>query len=264
MPAFNSEKYIAEAIQSVLDQDYENFELLIINDGSVDNTENEIRRFTDSRIRYFKQENRGVSVARNVGLENMDGDFFCFLDSDDKLPPNSLNSRLLIFEKNDNIEFVDGVVELWDCTFHDLIETKKLNFSGNPFYALCQIDNSCFFGPTWMIKRIAKKEYKFKEGLSHGEDLLFYLTISKNGELYEASGDVVYQYRTGNESAMKDLDGLWNGYKSVYLELKNCYPQNRAINNIFKRKITSIMIKSFLTKGQIFRSLKVLYDFASL
>src|SRR5687767_1726855 len=94
MPAFNAEKFIEAAIQSVLDQTYSNIELIIINDGSSDRTEEKIFKFNANCIRYFKQENKGVSAARNQGLENMRGDFFCFLDADDIYPLNSIASRM--------------------------------------------------------------------------------------------------------------------------------------------------------------------------
>jgi glycosyltransferase involved in cell wall biosynthesis len=110
MPAYNAEKYIAEAINSVLNQSYPEFELLVINDGSSDQTAKIIRSFFDSRIKYFKQNNQGVSSARNTGLENMKGVYFCFLDADDVMPQDSLKSRLEIFNSNNKIDFVDGKV----------------------------------------------------------------------------------------------------------------------------------------------------------
>ncbi|MBK8309957.1 MAG: glycosyltransferase family 2 protein [Chitinophagaceae bacterium] len=78
MPAYNVSFYIADSIQSVVDQTYSNWELLIINDGSTDNTAEVVQKFTDPRIRYFEKENGGVSSARNVGLDEMKGDFFAF------------------------------------------------------------------------------------------------------------------------------------------------------------------------------------------
>ena len=78
MPAYNSGKYIADTIKSVLSQQYAYWELLIIDDGSTDNTREVVQTFKDGRIKMFAQPNAGVSAARNNGLEQMSGSFFCF------------------------------------------------------------------------------------------------------------------------------------------------------------------------------------------
>lgn len=90
MPAYNLEPYISEAIQSVLTQTYKNFELIIINDGSTDHTQDVINKFSDSRIKAIRQDNMGVSVARNVGIAHAAGEYICFLDGDDRYEPKFL------------------------------------------------------------------------------------------------------------------------------------------------------------------------------
>lgn len=83
MPAFNAEKTIVRAIDSVLKQTYSNIELLIINDGSTDNTREIVSKYRDSRVALINQGNKGLSGARNTGLENIKGEYVTFLDSDD-------------------------------------------------------------------------------------------------------------------------------------------------------------------------------------
>src|SRR5687768_10401875 len=112
MPVHNAGRFVREAIQSVLDQSYSNWELLIINDGSIDDSAKQINQLQDERIKLFNQEHRGVSAARNVGLAHMRGDYFCFLDADDVLPPRSVEARLREFDET--IAFVDGEVDIFD------------------------------------------------------------------------------------------------------------------------------------------------------
>lgn len=83
IPTYNRAHLISKAIQSVIDQQYNNWELLIIDDGSNDNTKIVVSTFNDSRITYFHQTNKGRSAARNLGIELAKGDYICFLDSDD-------------------------------------------------------------------------------------------------------------------------------------------------------------------------------------
>jgi len=89
-PTYNRASFISRAIQSVIDQEYANWELLIIDDGSTDDTEQVVATFSDDRIKYHWQENAERSVARNKGVELAQGTFICFLDSDDRYLPNHL------------------------------------------------------------------------------------------------------------------------------------------------------------------------------
>lgn len=263
LPVFNAERYLGQAIESVLHQTYPHWELLIVNDGSKDGSMEVVRSFSDSRIRLFEQENGGVSSARNIGLRHMLGEHFCFLDADDALTPISLESRLRVLEGNEAVRYVDGAVEVMDEPMQVTLETRRQAFSGNPFKALLEIDQSCFFGPTWMIRRVPGAVYQFKEGLTHGEDLLFYLSLAKEG-LYQAVPEVIYKYRAGNVSAMSNLDGLWAGYKGIYRELRSHFDVSAGNLKKFKRKVTSIMFKSYLGHGRPLAAARVLLEYFDL
>ncbi len=90
MPAFNVAPFIGEAIESVLRQSLEEWELIVVNDGSTDNTPDVVRRFDDPRIQLIEQMNLGVSIARNKGMEDARGEFTLFLDADDRLLPDAM------------------------------------------------------------------------------------------------------------------------------------------------------------------------------
>ena len=105
MPAYNRETYIRESIDSVLAQSFTDFELIVVDDGSTDATAAIVESYTDRRIRLIRQSNRGVSVARNTGLEAARGQFITFLDSDDLYYPDFLNTlfRLIRSTKTDMV-----------------------------------------------------------------------------------------------------------------------------------------------------------------
>ena len=91
IPTYNRANIVIRAIQSVLNQTYQNFELLVIDDGSQDNTEEIVTGIHDNRIKYIRHEkNKGVAAARNTGIEAAKGEFIAFLDSDDEWLPNKL------------------------------------------------------------------------------------------------------------------------------------------------------------------------------
>ncbi len=100
-PAYNSEKYISDAINSVLSQSYSNWEMIIADDCSTDNTASIINHFVDPRIKYIRlNENSGAAVARNTALENANGNFIAFLDADDIWKPEKLEKQLIFMQTN--------------------------------------------------------------------------------------------------------------------------------------------------------------------
>ncbi len=99
MPAYNAERTIESSIRSVLSASSDCFELLIINDGSTDNTEKIIKSFADSRIKYIKKENSGVSDTRNYGLKNACGEYITFIDSDDCYTHSAIDKIIEYIEK---------------------------------------------------------------------------------------------------------------------------------------------------------------------
>ena len=103
VPAYNAEQFLDETLESVLSQTYENWECIIVNDGSTDNTESIAKRWCkrDARFRYFYKENGGLSSARNLGIKYSNAEYIAFLDADDILTPDSLEVRInVLIEQN--------------------------------------------------------------------------------------------------------------------------------------------------------------------
>jgi len=239
MPVFNAAKYVSEAIESVLNQTYTSWELIIVNDASTDNSEVVIKKFQDSRIRYFYQEHGGVSKARNVGLADMQGQYFCFLDADDVLPRESLESRLSIF--NDAVDFVDGTVKVFDSEMGRELTRWAPKRKGDVINNLVRLNGYCFFGPTWMVKRKNSVSYKMREDLKHGEDLIFYISIANMGS-YSYTPETILHYRKHGQSAMHNTEGLANGYAAMrrilFTEFRSYFRLlNRCVYDFKTRKI---------------------------
>lgn len=101
IPIYNAEKYLEECLNSIKNQTYKNFEVIMVNDGSKDDSETICMNFlrSDSRFRYLKKENAGVSSARNVGLDNVEGDYITFIDADDWVDENYLELLIATVKK---------------------------------------------------------------------------------------------------------------------------------------------------------------------
>ena len=99
VPVYNKEKFVANTIRSVLNQNFTDFEIIIVNDGSTDQSEQEIAALEDSRIRYFYKENEGVAIARNFGISHATASYICFLDGDDYWYPSFLETMFYYISK---------------------------------------------------------------------------------------------------------------------------------------------------------------------
>jgi len=106
MPAYNADACIASAIESVLIQNYRNFELIIVDDGSTDNTRDMVAGFEDQKIKYFYQENAGPAAARNLALKKANGAFIVNLDADDMITPDFIARHLQEFEKHPEVDLI--------------------------------------------------------------------------------------------------------------------------------------------------------------
>jgi teichuronic acid biosynthesis glycosyltransferase TuaG len=129
-PVYNSEKYIGETIKSVLLQTHCNWEMLIVDDCSKDNTVGVINRYTDQRIKYIRlNENSGAAVARNKALEIAKGSYIAFIDADDMWKPNKLEKQLNFMRKH-NIGFSFTGYEILKESYNKVIKVPlKLNYS---------------------------------------------------------------------------------------------------------------------------------------
>lgn len=99
IPLYNKESYIGKTLNCVMNQSFSDFEVIIVNDGSTDGSVDIVKQINDGRIRLFHQENQGVSVARNKGMELAESDYFCFLDADDEWTGNYLENLFTTIEK---------------------------------------------------------------------------------------------------------------------------------------------------------------------
>ncbi len=252
MPVYNGSRFLRDSVNSVLRQTHPNWELIIVDDGSMDDTAAIMRTYTDARIRcFFQPSNLGVSAARNVGLSRMTGDYFCFLDCDDYLTDHSLESRLKVF-KTCNSSFVDGAVQVVAADLSTLFKVWVPTVDGDVFKELCLLTGRCFFGPTWMVKTSVLKNIKFDETLRYAEDLWFYIQLAANGEVYRATSEVILKYRKHGNSAMSNLAGLALGYGALYKKIKSNYRKRLGRLPLWylNLRIKKIMFLSFVAARQ--------------
>jgi glycosyltransferase involved in cell wall biosynthesis len=186
MPAYNSEKFISEAVDSIRKQGYEPLEIIVIDDGSTDGTASCIKSLGDD-IRYVYQVNSGPAAARNRGITMSRGDVIAFLDADDYWPANKLTIQLAHMNINPNIEVVLGRIRFTGF----LTEAeRRLRFEGR--------DNTMInvnLGSGVFRKTVFDKVGLFDEALRHYEDHDWFLRAREKGVSMIIVKDVTLYYR---------------------------------------------------------------------
>ena len=230
VPVYNAEKFLHKCICSILSQTYADFELILINDGSIDNSRDICNHYeqSDSRVRVFHKENGGVSSARNIGLGNAQGDWVCFVDSDDTLPCDALEMMI----NNDAVDLIVGGFMM------NPKEVEEYPIWGNSG-AVSQEEISSFlnynidtilFRVPWakLFKRniISKNYILFDENLRFGEDTLFvvsYLLHTKSISLcnnicynyYSIAEEYILKYKDHNDKIIEYSDKIIEHYKRL-------------------------------------------------
>ena len=135
IPLYNKEPIIAKTLKSVLSQDYSDFEIVVVDDGSTDNSVVIVEAIHDSRIRFIRQENGGPSKARNTGVKNAKGEWILFLDADDEMLPNTLSYFSSMISKVAEAKIFLG--EVLFCKNGVISKANQYNegYVNNPFRA---------------------------------------------------------------------------------------------------------------------------------
>lgn len=208
LPTYNgaSRGFLADAIKSVLNQTYKKFELLIIDDGSTDNTKELCANYPDPRVKYFYQENTGVSVARNNGIQKSSGEFICFLDDDDMWLEEKLEKQIKLSQKKDfGLSFTSLEIISQDGQRTGAVGGK--NATGNVFEEML-VANLVNCTSSVMVPRGVLEEIGFfKEHLAYAEDYDLWLRIAKKYPLHSIP-EVLVLYRKHENNVSKKLDKI--------------------------------------------------------
>lgn len=247
VPIYNAEAYVAECIESILYQSFSDFELILINDGSADNSLEICNKYAgkDSRIQVVSVENGGVTSARQHGLKLATGFYICFVDADDSIPPNSLQD---LFAAHDDADIVIG-------TYREISADKKVThpitdipseFTGTD-YIRFQLENRLFHSP-WakLIKSSCFDEttLAIPRTIFRGEDFLMNIRLGKNATRIKKIDAVTYHYMIRETSCMMThqpslaYEKLFDSYLTASFSDKRLY--NSFKSSILHQRIEAI------------------------
>ncbi len=207
IPVFNCERYLAEAIDSVLSQSYAAGEVIVIDDGSTDNSAAAAKRFGPA-VKYFYQENAGLGAARNRGVSAASGEYLAFLDSDDLWEKEKLLLQISAFEKDPELDCVFGRVRQFHCPTLNEAEKRRWAYSAE------FLDG--YIAGTMMIKKGSFLKYgAFSDALILGEFLDWYFRAKDGGLQERMIPEVVMNRRLhGKNMVIRERDS-----RSDYLKV---------------------------------------------
>ena len=234
IPIYNSEQYLEKCIKSVIEQEYENIEIILINDGSEDNSGIICDMFAkrDNRIKVLHNTNQGVSISRNLGINIASGEYLFFMDSDDYIEANTISvliervkkskSDLLIFgynnidkiKKNTIVYNLDKIIHI-DELLEIMLDKKYymyFNYLWNKLYKTECIKNN---------------KILFNSQVNLGEDALFNVEVYKNIKNIEFVKLPLYNYVLKDSNSLTSkknkIEYTLNVYKNIFIQYKNLY-----------------------------------------
>lgn len=247
-PVFNGAQFLMNAVESVKQQTCRDWEWIIVNDGSTDATATLLEGLDDPRIQVIHQANAGASAARNAGLERARGAYITFLDADDLLPPDALALRAAYLDAKSDVEIVNGGVRV--TSEGHLLRHYHPDLDEGPLLdRLARLQEGVFFNVNYMLRRAVIGDHRFPEGLSHCEDLIFFLALAHDKALrYGAVRDTVYEYRVQPASAMSNLDGIERGYLELIRRSQALSGLPPATRHAQRQRVRRILVRSWLRR----------------
>lgn len=214
IPIYNVEKYLTKCIESVINQTYKNIEIILVNDGSTDNSKEIIDKYSsiDSRIKVINKKNGGLSDARNVGIELAKGEYITFLDSDDWIELN-MYEKLYKYIKQENADIVQcSYQKVYDEEVNNQKNKEEVNImSGEK--SLYNLGEKTVVVWNKIYKRELFNDIRFPKGKYHEDEFTIYKVLYKANKIVDLNLPLVY-YRQREDSIMnskfnlKRLDAL--------------------------------------------------------
>lgn len=212
IPFSSGEQYIDKAIKSVLDQTYKNYELLLIENGPKDNSENIIKAHKDKRIRYFYINEGNVSNARNYGISRAKGKYIYFMDGDDTIE-NILLEKCIEALKREKVELVlfgynrvsDKVKEIVELPWKDeVLDNKKIAHELIPPIIFAEKGEKSIAGTVWRFftYRDNVDDLRFDKNIKFAEDVIFCIQLYSRIDSIYVLGDALYNYTLNSASAL--------------------------------------------------------------
>ena len=237
IPCYKQGQYLREAIESVLLQSYNRFEIIVVDDGSPDNSVEVVKGY--SHVRYVRQNNQGVSAARNSGIRESTGDYLVFLDADDRLLPNALEAGLDCLDENPQCVFASGQIKLISPNGAVLSYPDPVCIERDHYLTLLQ--GNYIWAPAEVIFRrcVFESGFAYDTSRSGSADWDLYLRVSRKFAVC-CHDNVVAEYRIHEGSMTTDYARMLKESLAVLHRQWNYVKGNKLYVKAYKLGITGV------------------------
>ncbi len=266
VPVFNTELYLGDALNSIKEQTYSDYEVIIINDGSTDRSADVINEFlSDERFICFTQENKGLSVARNRGIEYATGDFIYFFDSDDKMAPDLLERAIYAFSKGRADIFLFSALTFGDQSDFNY---QRVDFENELKFTdfICDSIAKKAFNPSacmYISKSDLIKKYRFTPNIIHEDNSFFIDLFLNNPDMIACVSPYQGFYRRVRAGSIMQSKKTMKNFLGYYHACeKLCDSENsKGVGLLFDLMHRSAVLCLYDVNGsdRIFSKLKVLH-----
>lgn len=268
IPVYNGKDTMAETLNSLINQTLKEFEVIIIDDGSIDRTSEIVRGYSkqDSRFKYYYQKNSGVAMARNKGLAESSGRYICFLDSDDYYDNTYLEKMYSRITASNNDVCYCG----YKIVSPNSKRIRKSYFRNGNILQHFILGRITISTNGWMIKNelLDINNIKFEKGISWGEDFEFFCEVLASTDKVCYVNEYLTNYRVGvydNRLSAFSLEKLDKDFESIMRIVKNEDINNDSVieNALIDYRLQALLIYRFLgaiNKGIDIRLLRPYYD----
>lgn len=249
IPTFNSSNYISQAIKSVLNQSYKNYEIIVVDDGSTDNTYEELKKYKD-KIKYYYKENGGVASARNYGIIRSKGDYVCFLDADDLYKKNKLESQIKFLIENPNIDIVYNDVDAVDenLNYINTLRSEGIYNNREDFLTMMLV-RQVIPGPASIMlrRRCIADGTLYNEVYKNTEDYDFTLELAQKFT-YGYIPESLYMYRRHTNNLTNNHKIQFNNEVEIIKKLGVEYIESIIFNSNFTKQQKSLILAKIFIK----------------
>ena len=262
VPVYNTELFLSRCIDSILQQTFNNFELLLINDGSTDNSGEICDKYAliDSRIRVYHKINGGVSSARNLGLDYAIGRYIIFVDSDDYMFPRMCEVMVSTLESKKADLVVCGTMETGGGYWKPVSDVDySINQLKNHFVAILHTE---LLSPPWnkIYKKVIIGSNRFREDISFGEDLMFNIKYLNKCETISFINESPFYHEKENENSLVvkfnrkrllDIEKVWVAVDEFSDDKKGLYYKYLRDLTVYVRQLLKTKQYSWSEKQNI-------------
>jgi len=223
IPAYNRAQLLPRALATVFAQTYKDYEVIVVDDGSTDDSPQVVKQFA-GRVKYIRKENGGSASARNRGIEEAQGEYIAFLDSDDTWVPEKLAEQVKVLDAHKNVGIVYARMPIINEK-GEQVGIKPAGISGRTFKELLEYWGDLPTSTVMTRKECFVKAGMFDTALTTMQDIDMWLRISRYYDLYEIENKSLAYYYRHDEQITKSKIRVYQGLVRIYTKILNNYPE---------------------------------------